>query len=440
MKNLRRVGAGGTRALAFIAAAAAALAACAESGPPPCTSTRRPLVLVHGLLASGDTFALHEKRFTANGYCPRDLHVLDWDTLGSRDASLAALDRLVDAARAASGDGRVDLAGHSAGGGLGYLYLDAPARAAKISRYAHIGSFRQERAAGPEGAIPTLNLWSEDDRIITEKGDIPGAVNVRLAGDDHYQVATSAASFDALFRFFNDGEAPRTTAIAREEVAWVEGRAVTLGENAVLAGATVEVFALDPDSGARLGGKPAARFTADAEGRWGPFRADPDARYAFRLTAAEGDSPPVTYYREPALRSSRLVYLRGLPARDSFAGAFLGGVPVEDDEQAVIVVFSANRGLDGRTDTLQVGEAEFDLARIAPPERNTVALFLFDGNANRQSEGTALPAFSSAPFLGGADLFLAPADDATVAVRLSGRVLHVARAAAFREVGIAVFE
>lgn len=394
--------------------------ACADD--PPCESTRRPVVLVHGFLASGDTWANHAMRLESNGYCLEDVVAFDWNTLGSRDAAIEALDRTIDAVLQRTGADAVDLAGHSAGGGVGYAYLEAPTRAAKVARYAHIGSFVQEAPAGPEAEVPTLNLWSEDDLIIAEKGDIPGATNVRLDGADHYAVATSPESFTAIFRHFNDGEEPTTTAIREDSRIRLRGRALTLGDNEPLPGARVEIFEVDPQTAARRG-KAKVVFTADAEGRWGPFEAKKGARYEF-VVQGEEDEAPVHYYRETFVRSQHLVYLRTLPPLSSLAGAFLSGVRF-DDEHAVVVVFSAARGLLAGVDSLKADGREVLTEATASREDNTIALFLFDADGDGKTSGQPVEAMAFAPFLSGMDVMISTTPSRAIPLELNGRRLAV---------------
>ena len=100
---------------------------------PECDEDRRPIVMVHGFLAAGDTYANHAMRFTSNGYCVSHLFVFDWNTLNRRTDHTANLDAFIDWVLAATGAEQVDLAGHSAGGALSYEYLEEEPRAAKVA-------------------------------------------------------------------------------------------------------------------------------------------------------------------------------------------------------------------------------------------------------------------------------------------------------------------
>ena len=66
-------------------------------------------------------------------------------------------------------------------------------------------------------------------------------------------------------------------------------------------GAKLEIFAIDSNTGERLGG-PAYSTTIGADGRWGPFNASGSARYEF-VVAAPGYAT-LHNYRSPFPRSS----------------------------------------------------------------------------------------------------------------------------------------
>ncbi|MBK8704468.1 MAG: alpha/beta fold hydrolase [Saprospiraceae bacterium] len=198
---------------------------------PACDSTLTPIVFVHGFLASGDTYAAQFQRFESNDYCTGRLFAFDWNTLGTQDAAVQQLNVFIDNVLASTGSTKVNLVGHSAGGGLGYNYLSDASRAAKVGLYAHLGSGPQPGPAGPNGSVPTLNVWSDGDKVV-QGNNIPGATNVQLPNLDHYQVATGTATFEALFKFFNADQLPATTDIKPDDNVVLEGRVVTLGENA----------------------------------------------------------------------------------------------------------------------------------------------------------------------------------------------------------------
>jgi hypothetical protein len=77
--------------------------------------------------------------------------------------------------------------------------------------------------------------------------------------------------------------------------------------NLPLAGATVEVYATNPQTGERLGG-PVHRKAVGADGVWGPFETQPNTRHEFVVMAP--GLPTMHVYRNPFPRSSAQVHLR----------------------------------------------------------------------------------------------------------------------------------
>jgi pimeloyl-ACP methyl ester carboxylesterase len=144
---------------------------------------------------------------------------------------------------------------------------------------------------------------------------LKGADNVVIAGIDHRETAFSAKAFEAMFRFIA-GKAPATLALAPQQRVVLDGKVSGYGVNNLsgagpsnlpLVGATVEVYATNAATGERIG--PAAhRKTIGADGAWGPFSADPQARYEFVIAAPGYATTHI--YRSPFARSSDIVNLR----------------------------------------------------------------------------------------------------------------------------------
>ena len=387
-------------------------------GGSACNTSYLPVVMCHGLLASGDTYAQQAQRLVQNGYCPDRIYVLDWNTLGGGN-SVGVLDALIDQVLQETGAQKVELMGHSAGGGLGYNYLSDATRAAKVAHYVHIGSSAQSGPAGPAGDVPTMNIWSPYDAVVTG-ADIPGAQNVMIPDKDHYEIATSAETFAAFYTFFR-GQAPASTTIVASGARTVAGRALTLGENQPLANASIRVFEVDAGTGFRTSASPVQSFTADAQGRWGPFTATAGMYYEFELTPVTGRR--VHYYREPFITSDRLVYLRGLPPPSSPAGILLASLPSNDD-QAVVVSFTANQAVIAGRDDLRVNGLELSTPEFASEQSSTIAFFLYD-NGDGQTSGNAVGLFGSFPFLSGVDVFFPTTTPQTVELTFAGRALRM---------------
>jgi pimeloyl-ACP methyl ester carboxylesterase len=419
---------------------AAFVPASAIPGGQRCDPALIPIVFVHGFLASGDTYAGQVVRFSSQGYCASHLHVFDWNTLGGGPkAAIGKLDERINQILARTKSQKVHLVGHSAGGGLGYAYLADSARAQKVARYVHIGSGPQPGPAGAKGEVPTLNIYSEDDLVVKGK-DIPGATNVQMKGLDHYQVATSGATFDVMFDFFNPGRSRLAVKGEKAKNAGISGRVLTLGENTPQAGAKVQVYALDPTSGFRKQQQPDVVLTADSAGYWGPWSAKRGTFYEFCVETGKAGELPVHYYREPFQGTNSLVYLRTLPGAGSPAGLLLAALPRKDD-QSVLAVFSSSRAVIHGRDSLSANGQDLSSSALCPAAKTVIAMFLYD---NGDGQTTLAPHNNfqvMRSFLTGVDWFAPAAPPASLRLRLNGRTLNVPNwSAAKSGVSVAVFE
>ncbi len=399
-----------------------ALSSCEKDDTTIPCEEQTPIIFLHGLLAAGDTYANQFMRFKANDYCDDRLYVTDRNTLAMGADLVTPLDAFIDQVLAATGASKVHLAGHSAGGGLGYSYLSDANRAAKVDRYIHIGSAPQAGPAGPNGEIPTLNIWSPQDEIL-EGSDIPGAVNAQILGADHYEVATNAAAFEAMYKFLNDDKAPNTTKLEPEGEIALSGKVLTLGENVAQIGASVRVYSIDQSTGERVTNSPLATFTTDANGLWGPYSAVADTKYEFQVTTGNTDDRPVSYFREGFIRSDDLVYLRTIPSGLSLAANLLSELP-EDDDQSVLIVFSANKAVIEGRDELTVNGINLATPAFASADQTTIAFFLYD-DGDGQTEEQVQGAFSNFLFLNGVDIFFPTTSPQSIPIEFNGRSLAV---------------
>lgn len=403
------------------------LSACSKDEPltpigtSGCDSTAIPIVMCHGFLASGDTYAPQAKRFAANGYCAGRVYVYDWNSLGG-GSSVEALDVFIDEVLLATGAMQVNLAGHSAGGGLGYNYLADEGRAAKVAHYVHIGSNPQQGPAGPEGAsVPTMNIWSPYDAVVAG-GDISGAENVVLQAKDHYEVATSAETFEHMYRFFN-GKDAGSSVIVSDNLRRVAGRVLTLGENQPLQNASVRVFVVDASTGFRIDSSPRHSFTTDNKGNWDGFNAEAGAHYEFEVTPAAANGRKLHYYREPFLTSDDLVYLRALPPAGSVAGLLLASLP-RNDAQTVVIAFASSQAVIAGRDQLVVNGLELSTEEFASEDDSAIAFFLYD-NGNGETDGTPVGLFGNFPFLSGVDMFFPTVEPESITLTMNGSTLKV---------------
>ena len=354
--------------LALTAAALAPAARGAEPAPP--------ILFVHG---NGDSAALWTTivwRFESNGYDPARLFAMDFthpsartddtkpqDNRSSTDDALRELGAKVAEIQARTGHKQVVLVGSSRGGNAIRNYVKFGGGAPNVS-HAILGGTPNHgtQATNPNlhnefhGAGPFLTRLNTPDEIVpgvrwmTIRSDsndkyaqpegrfvgmpgqptgvtfagpeLRGATNVVLPGLDHREVAFHRLAFTAMYAFITGAEpkrfypAPQASPVLD---GLVSGYAAGTPTNLPLEGAMVEVYAVDPASGGRRAGEAAHRKTIGADGRWGPFRANPDAYYEFVVTA---DGYPTTHvYRTPFPRSSAYVHLRVRPLEDKDRGA-----------------------------------------------------------------------------------------------------------------------
>ncbi len=401
-----------------------------------------PVVFVHGLLASGDTWANMAMRFTSNNFPADHLFAFDYNSLNyftSQILDTAGLDAFIDEVLQKTGASKVNLVGHSLGGTTGYAYLSVQAHADKVAHYAHVGSGPKGTAAGPNADIPTINVYSTDDKVTTG-ADIPGATNIVLSGKDHYEVATCAETFEAIYKFFNNDKAPATQQITQQTSVSIKGKVISLGENDPKSAAAVKVFEVDAASGERKAATPDFTLAINAKGEWGPHTVSASKMFEFEVNPNDAADRIVHYYYESFFHDNPYVYLRTLPPPTGTAGLLVNSLP-RDDGQAVIVLFTSNQAVINGRDSLHVEGSELSTREFCSPEDNTIAFFLYDdGDATTEITFDPPALFASFPFLEGADIYLPTATPQSIQCRFNGRNLFVRNWKSETEgVSIAVF-
>ena len=179
-----------------------------------------------------------------------------------------------------------------------------------------IRSDSNDKFAQPDG------LWLGKRGVatgITAEGPaLKGATNVVIPRIDHRETSYSAAAFAAAYRFIT-GRAPQTTDIVPEARVVLSGRITGLGvssteptsgnfgNNLPVAGAKLDVYAIDAVTGGRRGAAVYSKVVG-ADSAWGPMEAQRDARYEFSV-AAPGYAT-LHVYRSPFPRSSDIVNVR----------------------------------------------------------------------------------------------------------------------------------
>ena len=183
-----------------------------------------------------------------------------------------------------------------------------------------IRSDNNDLYAQPDGAF--LGAKGKPTNVTFEGPALKGAYNVVIAGIDHRETSFSPKAFEQAYRFIT-GRSPATLGVTPEAKVVLNGKVSGLGLNNVqgsfatnlpLVGASVEVYATNAANGERLGAA-LHRKTVGADGMWGPFNADAQARYEFVISAP---GYAVTHiYRSPFVRSSHIINLRAARLADA---------------------------------------------------------------------------------------------------------------------------
>ncbi len=159
---------------------------------------------------------------------------------------------------------------------------------------------------------------------------LKGAQNEVIARLDHRETAFSPAAFEAAYRFIT-GQAPASTRIWPELNIRLDGLVTGMGlrpddntsgnfsNNLALPKARVEVYAVHPETGLRVGG-PVHAKEVGADGRWGPFQAVAGVPYEFVVTAPGYARTHI--YRSPFPRGSDIVHLKAERIADADLAAF----------------------------------------------------------------------------------------------------------------------
>lgn len=394
-----------------------------------------PIVFVHGMLASGDTWTLQFQRFEQQGYSKNSMYIIDWNTVVMGNRSTNTLDSLIELILKTQKVSQVNLVGHSAGGGLCYNYLQDPKNAAKVAKYVHVGSGRMKNVP----TVPTLNLYSLEDKI-TGGGNIEGATNIALTNKDHYEVATSAESFDAMFSFFNASLPNKKSGIKNKQFL-VSGRVVTFGENKPEANASIKIFALNPKTGKRKNETKNNGLIfstqSDSLGYWSGFTALPNEYYEFVVQPNDTSKRAVHYFREPFNANNYLLYLRTLSTK-GMAGMITQKLPA-DNSQAVLAVFSANKAVINNRDSLTVNGINLSDIKFASADKTAIAFFLYD-DGNKQTSTNKHAGFGLLPFMNMIDIYL-PVSKNTIDIWYNGRTMKLPSLASDKEgILVAIFD
>lgn len=390
---------------------AGATAASAHDSRTP----RRPVIFVHGFVGSGGQFESQAMRFTSNGYPADRIGVEEYDSTFATTTMAKVwddLDGLIARLLTQSGADGVELVGHSLGTAVSQGYLTSSvSRAAKVAHYVNLDG---APAASPPAGVPTLAVWGEGNSAL----QIGGATNVYQPDHSHVQVATSAETFDAMYRFFT-GHAPPTTTIDTQHHVVLSGRAALFPSNAGAAGTTLQIWEVERRTGLRKHNRPEATFSIGADGAWGPFRGSSHRYYELAILFPGSTHH---FYFEPFLRSDNLIRLL-----TQQPGTGLDALR-EKSESTAGMIFIRYKELWGDqgalSDALTVNGQNVLTPAIAPRAKRLNALFAFDHSLDGVTNLSApIPAFAALPFISGADVSL-PAStppDRTIHVAVTPR-------------------
>jgi hypothetical protein len=359
----------------------------------------RPIVFVHGYSGSGGQFETPARRFASNGYPSEIIEAHEYDSTFTSTTPAqvyAGLDARIIGLLARTDADRVDLTAHSLGTSLMQDYLNSsPERAARIAHYVN---YDGATATAPPGGVPTLAIWGEGDPARS----ITGATNVHLGDESHTQTVTSAESFRAVYKFLT-GLAPRTIEILPEPPGRVllSGRAVLFRSNAGVSAGHLEIYQVDARTGHRLTRRPVGVFPLGGDGSWGPFHAQPAARYEFAVVRA-GVATQHLYY-QAFRRSDRLIRL----LTDPPGGGLAALTDVSDTTTNLVV----NRGKEWWGDQGAAGDALWIdgtsvlNAANAPRTKRVIGIFAYDLHLDGRTDlGAPIPAFFGLPFITGIDV------------------------------------
>ena len=389
-----------------------------------CTDTMLPIVFVHGFMGSGDNWATQIQRFSSNGFCEEKLFVFDWNSVGGGSNTINLLKNFIDSILKKTNAQKINLVGHSAGGGICYSYLNDSLQALKVAHYVHIGSTKMKTAAGKNAEVATMNIYSTGDMVMKNGGDIIGAVNVKQTGNDHLQVATSGTTFSSMYSFFTGSKKAVNTGLIASQAYYkiIGGKGVVLAENKPLGLDSFRVNIINPKTGERYYTKyssPSGHYV-----NWTVF--DKDGNFAFNVTKdnyTEFEVRPSSgrklfYYFEPLQQTNKNVYLRALPSSGLFKELF-ASIP-NDDKQTALIVFTTNNAVIAGRDTLAIDSIPLSLPKLMPASKTSIACFLFD-DGDEITSAKPLKSLSGAPFLTGVDVYIKADETKTMRIYYNGR-------------------
>lgn len=397
---------------------------------------RHPVILVHGFLASGDTWAGQYQRFRDAGYQEEEIVCYDWNSI-SMGIKPSLADSLLDVCilhtLKKNGAQQVDLIGHSAGGGLCYRYLKDSLHASRVAHYIHVGSSALIRPAGPSGEVPTMTLSSKGDFISGEQLPSQYIHHVRLKNADHLAIAASAESFDSIYHFIHNRVPTQTDQGLPALPRMVKGRVVSIGENQPQRFEPVTVYRFDPQTGKRLSDTAFRIMVTDSLGYWPPFNV-PDSAYLEWVVSPKG-SRAVHYFTEPMGRL-QMLYVRTLPATGFLAGLFRQ-LPAKSN-QSVLSVYSSQHAMISGRDEVRVNNWLLTDPLKTPANKTIITSFVYD-DGDGVTENQPIGQFGNGIFLNAVDVFLPAGNQQTIDLQFNQRRMRIPAIPSDEALEVAVF-
>jgi pimeloyl-ACP methyl ester carboxylesterase len=372
--------------------------------PPLPDDVALPIVFVHGFAGSAQQYESQAMRFVANGYPQERIFAYDHDGAGMDvDDYIEGVDEVIDGALDQFGVDQVYLVGHSRGTMVSTQYLGDAENAAKVAKYVAI-----------------------DGRPCPDVVPCIAPTQAEFPGQAHVEVATSKESFAMQYEFLV-GEAPEVVDIVpQRDPVVLSGRAVNFPANTGRE-AALDIWAVDPDSGARTADEPHASFDLGPDGEFGPVVVESGAHYEYVL-AADDSEVQHHLYLQPYVRDSHLVRLLSSPPDgDTRLNTNTG------DEHAALIAIRMREwyaedhpDADGDSrDVLEIstrsdsGDEDPVDAIVDFVENGAIGLHIHDDEATPgETTLAALPYFSEQPFQSGIDVFMPATDepDGTITV------------------------
>jgi len=380
-----------------------------------CDTSKRPIVFVHGTIASGDNLAGSFQLFASNGYCSSFMKAVDYNSLG--DNPNEELDAIIAQLQEETGFDQVDLSGHSQGSGHAARY--AAENPEKIARYIHLAGGCPDN---DPGGVPTLTLSSIGDMPVEECGTTANFCH-QNAYIDHFAVASSIESFVEMYKFLNDGEEPATTTVKCEDNIVLEGRAISYGDCAIIEGGKIEVYELGDEPWDR--GDPVYSFDIDADGWVGPFNAKRGVYYEFKMIppADKADTLPLRYtYMPPFARSDR--WIRFLYKSENAMVNSVNSQVNFGDNHAVILPRMKRGGIHYGQHSVLVDGFDIVNEENAPTPATNVGYYLFDAKGEGEGESNG-GSIVSGTFVNSCDVYMQAAEPAFIEVNFGTQTVKV---------------